>query len=180
VGSESRRAFVLRAVKAAERVLELDAEDVTAHDLLAQCYAELGELPPAAKATTEEAVAQAGTAVDLKADRIARLQACGQVGWGVTTLPSPKLATIRELLGKFRPAFHADNDPEVLAALAGVLAVLHRESHSLYKPDEIARSNATRIYREKHPAANYAARERVIYPTTPGHRDAIVKTGNLP
>jgi hypothetical protein len=38
-----------------------------------------------------------------------------------------------------------------------VLAVLHRESHLARKPDEIARSRAARLYREKHPAANHAA-----------------------
>ena len=51
------------------------------------------------------------------------------------------------------------------AALAASLAAYHRESHAIYKPDEIARANATRIYRAKNPAANYAAGDRVIYPT---------------
>ena len=95
-------------------------------------------------------------------------------------MPSPKLAAIRESITKLRTAFHTEGDAATKSALAATLAVFHRESHTMYKPDEIARSTATRIYREKNPAANYAARDRVIYPTTPAHRDAIVKTGNLP
>ena len=87
---------------------------------------------------------------------------------------------MRELIAKLGPAFQAARDPQVRGLLAAALAALHRESHALYKPDEIARSNAARVYREAHPQANYAARERVIYPTTPAHRDAILKTGNLP
>jgi hypothetical protein len=95
-------------------------------------------------------------------------------------LTSPKLATIREVTAKVRVAFHSEPDASVQAALAKVLGVYHRESHEIYKPDEVARSNATRIYRAKNPAANYAAGDRVIYPTTPEHREAIIKTGELP
>jgi hypothetical protein len=95
-------------------------------------------------------------------------------------LPPPKLATIREVLAKLRPAYHAEGNPATKAALASALAKFHRESHAIYKPDEVARSTATRLYRAKHPAANYAAGDRVIYPTLPAHRDAIVKTGELP
>src|SRR5439155_866628 len=98
----------------------------------------------------------------------------------VPKLASPKLPSIREAFGQLRPAFHAETDPDLKAALAAVLAVLHRESHTIYKPDEIARSTATQIYRQKNPIANYAARDRVIYPTVPEHRDAILKTGELP
>ena len=79
-----------------------------------------------------------------------------------------------------RPAGCSPCRQEARAVLAGALAKLHRESHAIYKPDEIARSNATRIYRSKNPAANYAAGDRVIYPTRQEHRDAILKTGELP
>ena len=50
----------------------------------------------------------------------------------------------------------------------------------MFKPDEIAQANATRIYRAAHTEANYAARARVIYPTTPAQREAIRTTGELP
>ncbi len=180
VGSDQRRAFVIRAVKAAERVLELDAEDVAAHDLLAQCYGELADDSQPVEDKMPTVDDHARLATDPKAEKKYRIGSSHAVAGNLPRIAAPKLATIRELLGKFRPAFHTEKDVEVSSALAGVQAVLHRESHAIYKPDEIARSNATRIYREKNPAANYAARERVIYPTTPGQRDAIIKTGNLP
>ena len=73
-----------------------------------------------------------------------------------------------------RPAYHEAADADVKAALAAALAALHREYHLIVKPDEVARSNAARAYREKHPAANYAARDRVVYPTTGEHKKAIL------
>ena len=84
------------------------------------------------------------------------------------------------MLAKLRTAYHAEASAEVRGALAATLAKFHRESHLIYKPDDIARSNATRIYRQKNPSANYAAGDRVIYPTLPVHRVTIVKTGELP
>jgi hypothetical protein len=58
--------------------------------------------------------------------------------------------------------------------------MVHGQLHAIYKPDELARSRTTRIYRESHPAANYAARDRVIYPTTQSQRETILRVGNLP
>ncbi|MBY0456368.1 MAG: hypothetical protein K2V38_03450 [Gemmataceae bacterium] len=183
-GSESRREFLIRAVRAAERVLELDAEDVTAHDLLALAYGELAtatpDVPPPASATADELLAAAGVAADAKQPARHRAETATRVALGLAKLPAPKLATMREVMAKLRPAFHAEASDDVKAALAGALAAYHRESHAIYKPDEVARSNATRIYRAKNPAANYAAGDRVIYPTLPSHRDTIVTTGELP
>ena len=110
-------------------------------------------------------------------------------GWGsfhaedraaVPALKGPRLPTVRELISKLRPVYERASGHAVREHLAAVLRELHRESHAVYKPDEIARSNATRIYRERNKPADYAARERVVYPTTAAHRDAIVRTGNLP
>ena len=183
-GSDARRDYLLRAVKAAERVLALDAEDVEAHDLLTRAY---GELSGPGLATTDSGPTDAALisraaddAAAAKAAPAARAAASALVAAGVPRLPAPKLAVVREALGKLRPAYHEAADPGVKAALATALAVLHRESHAIYKPDEIARANATRIYREKNPPANYAARDRVVYPTTPAHRAAILNTGDLP
>ena len=119
-------------------------------------------------------------ALDPKQPKPQRAIACGHLAFGLPMVKGPKLAAIREGITKLRAAFHAEADAELKANYATALSVFHRESHTIYKPDEIARSTATRIYREKFPAANYAARDRVIYPTTAAHRDAIVKTGNLP
>jgi hypothetical protein len=182
-GSDGQREFLLRAVKAGERVIDLEAEDVTAHDLLKQAYSRLAaELPaPVVSGKTQDWVyAEAGVAADPKQPKGERVEASARLAAGLPLVTGPKLAAIRESITKLRTAFHAEADAEVRAALAAALAVFHRESHTIYKPDEIARSNATRIYREKNPAANYAARDRVIYPTTAAHRDAILKTGNLP
>lgn len=185
-GSEARRAFTVHAVKAAERVLELEAEDVAAHDLLALAYGELSDWARVTTATLPERVtpewllAEAAVAADPKQPAPRRSDASFNIERGLDKLPAPKLPTIRELIAKLRPAFHAAQEPEVRALLAAALAKLHRESHAIYKPDELARANATRLYRAKNPAANYAAGDRVIYPTTAAHRDAILTTGELP
>ncbi|HUR55530.1 MAG TPA: hypothetical protein VMZ71_15450, partial [Gemmataceae bacterium] len=182
-GSAEQREFLLRAVKAAERVIDLEAEDVTAHDLLKQAYSRLAaDLPPWTLGQTEadKVAAWVATAVDRKRPNEERIRECAPASQVLGLVKGPKLAMIRESITKLRAAFHEETDPELKAALAAVLTAFHRESHTIYKPDEIARSNSTRLYREKNPAANYAARDRVIYPTTAAHRDAIVKTGNLP
>jgi hypothetical protein len=93
----------------------------------------------------------------------------------------PRLPTIRGLILTLRPAYHAETDPEVRPAIASVLAALHGASVSIYKVDEVARAHATTKFRSRPgtEAANYAARDRIIYPTTPAHREAIRKTGSL-
>jgi tetratricopeptide (TPR) repeat protein len=182
--SPERHQFTIKAIKAAERVIALDAEDVTAHDLLALAYGEVWQ-PWTRKAetfdvTADALLAEAVIAADAKQPVEARRTACFKLEDGLAVLKAPKLAAMREVMAKLRPAFHAETDAETQAHLAGVLRTYHRESHEIYKPDEVARSNATRIYRQKNPAANYAAGERVIYPTTQSHRQAIIQTGELP
>lgn len=182
--SPARTEFLVQTVTAAERVLRLDAEDVAAHDLLANAYRELGKLDAAGdidKPTPDWATKTATDAANAKEPKGVRIAACALVRTGIPKLPAPRIRSIREAIDLLRPAFLAEHDPEMKAALAAVLAVLHRESHTVYKPDEVARSNATQIHRQKNPIANYAARDRVVYPTTPAHRDAILnKGGELP
>ncbi len=183
-GSDARREYLVRTVKAAERVLDLDAEDVAAHDLLARAYGELAsELPlvkPAGEITADRILKTASDAANPKQPAQSRAESAALVAGLLPGLEAPKLATMREVMAKLRAAFHADTNAEVQGALAFALAKYHRESHQIYKPDEIARSHATGIYRSKNPPANYAAGDRVIYPTTATHRTAIVKTGELP
>ena len=183
-GSDGYRDYLLRAVKAAEKVLALEAEDVEAHDLLMRAYAELaGGLPteaPPVKLGAEDVTDRAAVAADANAPLDRRLAACADIVAGVPGVSARKLGAIKESLDKLRPAYHAATDPSVREALAAALAVLHRESHAIYKPDEIAMARATTIYREKNPPANYAARARVVYPTASAHRDAILITGELP
>src|SRR5207237_2680628 len=107
-------------------------------------------------------------------------QACADLVAGISDMPIPRVAAIKEAIDQLTPAFQAEADPGVRESLAAALAVLHRESHAIYKPDEIAQANATQKYREAHPEANYVARARVIYPTTAEQRQAILATGDLP
>ena len=73
---------------------------------------------------------------------------------------APKRPRFEMLSANLRPAFHAEEDAEVKAAQAAVLAQVHRGLHAIFKPDELARAAATRTYRRKHPAADAAARAR--------------------
>ena len=124
-----------------------------------------------------ELAVQAG---DATAPKEARIRAARELSDVLPGTKEPTLPVVREHRPKLMAAFSAETDPDLRAALAAALSALHRAAHGIYKPDELAQSNATRIYREKNPIANYAARERVIYPTTSSHREAILKTGNLP
>jgi tetratricopeptide (TPR) repeat protein len=178
-GSAEHREYLLKAIKAAEGVLAEEAEDVEAHDLLKQCYARFAaEVPavPNAK-STPELVAKAANA---KASKGERVLALNTLAAAPGSFEGMRLDAIREAIQALRPAYHAEPDADVKTALATALAGLHREAHAAYKPDEIARSNAARMYREKHPEANYAARDRVIYPTTPAQKQAILTSGDLP
>jgi len=181
--SPARREYLIQSIVAAERVLALDVEDVAAHDLLANAYREFGKLDASGdidKPTPDWATKVASDAANAKEAKGTRIAAAALVRTGIPKLPMPRIQSIREAIGILRPAFHAESDPEMKAALAAALAVMHRESHTVYKPDEVARSNATQIYRAKNPIANYAARDRVVYPTTPAHRDSILNSGELP
>jgi hypothetical protein len=183
-GSVEREAFLLRAVSAGQRVLALEAEDVTAHDLLALAYSELagaaGTPRPPQSMSAEVLVGRATEAVDTSRPIEERIEACLSLSADVPALAVPRMPVIREARAVLSPAFQAEKEPRVRAAMAAALAALHRQAHATFKPDEIARGRATRIYRENHPEANYAARDRVIYPTTAAQREAIRQTGDLP
>jgi hypothetical protein len=183
-GSDPRWHYLVKSVQSAETVLKYDAEDVEAHDLLMRTYAEIaGNEPidrPPTQLTHDEALAQVAIAANRGESAAKRSQACGMLVAGLSTMPAPRLATIREAFKSLRPVFWQETDSNVRESLAAAMAVLHRESHSIYKPDEIANSRATQIYRESHPEANYTSRARVIYPTTATHRETIKTTGELP
>jgi len=180
-GSKEQLSYLARAIVAAGRVLDLEAEDVEAHDLLKQCFARLSTEPPrpsTRKAT--ELLAFGITATDTKKPNDKRIEDAHTFAAEFSSAEGQKLPVIRELAPRLRDAYLKEHDAKVQTALASALAALHETAHAIFKPDELARSNATRIYRESHPAANYAARDRVVYPTTPTQKDAIQKTGNLP
>jgi len=183
-GTDPRWHYLLKALQAANTVLKYDSEDVEAHDLLKQCYSEiavgLAKNDSAQPLSADGVTSQLSIATDAKQSAGAKVQACMTLANGLAGMPAPRLAPMREVVTQLRPAFLAETDANVRSAIAAALAVAHRESHAMFKPDEIAQANATRIYRDTHPEANYAARERVIYPTTAAHRAAIRSSGELP
>lgn len=175
--SDSERAFLARAVAACERALAVDPEDLDSHYWLNQCYHKLGRgapLSPTPKnpVSTDrlkqlgEAVANKGSGSDQRVKAAAELAAAvTALGMRSPDPQSPKLPPIRALFNQLRPAYHEETDPGVRAAIAAVLAELHLVSHTIYKPDELARSRATQKYRDSHPAANAAAEAIVMYST---------------
>jgi len=185
-GSDSQRAILLKSIGYSERTLAIDADDVQAHDLLKQCYAALAGPPGSATAPAfpelPDLAKKSADASLSKADRVAATEALRAGLDGVSRQPAradqPKLNALRGIWKLLRPAYHAEADAEVKAALAGTLTTLHQEFHTIFKPDEVAQS-VRQMYRAKHPAADYAARDRVVYPTTPAHKDTIRKRGEL-
>ncbi|MCE9565072.1 MAG: hypothetical protein K8U57_23825 [Planctomycetes bacterium] len=175
--SEAERGFLLRSVSAYERALAVDLEDLDSHFGLSQCYEQLGHgttsvaipsEPPSTERLKElgDAATKAGTSPADRTKAATELAAAvTAIGKRLPDPTSPRLPTVRALIAQLRPAFHAEKDATVQAALAAALASLHQLSHAMYKPDELARSATTQKYREKNPAANAAAEGIVIYPT---------------
>jgi tetratricopeptide (TPR) repeat protein len=178
---ERERHYLLRAIEAYERGLainpEVDDPDNDPHFGLNQCYDKLARgvplapVPPVAP-PMERLSELAGAVVNQQLTPDQRMKAAAELTAAVTALGkqapdprSPKLPPIRALLSQLRPAFHNEKEPRVQAAIAAVLAEVHLVSHTIYKPDELARSSATQKYRDAHPAANAAAEAIVFYAT---------------
>jgi tetratricopeptide (TPR) repeat protein len=188
-GSDAQQRILLKAVSYSERTLALDADDVAAHDLLKQCYgllggppADRGDLAPVDFAELPGLARETADGSRPKAERLAKLDRLRRGLEGVGTRPAradqPKLNPLRAIRLTLQPAYHREADAEVKAALASALSTLHLELHSIFKPDEVAQS-VRQQYRARHPAADYAARDRVVYPTTQEHKDTIRQRGEL-
>jgi tetratricopeptide (TPR) repeat protein len=189
---EAQAALLRESIETAERAQAIDSEDASSHFRLEKCYTLLGKRPslkgPAPEASGDALTALAATVADAKADKAARREAAAGLIAGLEgfmAIPGdvypPRLPTLRHLILTLRGAYEAEGDPELKANVASALAALHAASVGVYKADEVARSHAVTQFRAKPgtEAANYAARERIIYPTTPSHREMILKTGNL-
>jgi hypothetical protein len=173
---EVAKQFLLRAVNAFERTLAVDQENVEAHYGLKQCYDHLstGSTPAAAVTgpVSVDRLKELGDAATKKERSPAeRAASAAELEAAITAIgrekPDPKrprLPTFRPLVTQLQAAYHAEQDSGAQASLAAALAALHRESHAMYKPDELARE-VVQKYRENHPAANAAAEAIVIYPT---------------
>ena len=94
-GSDARREILLRAVKAGGAGAGLDAEDVTAHDLLALAYGELGgpvaEVPAPPAASVDWVLGEAGRRDrrEVAACRAGRRRAANLAA-GLPLLPAPE------------------------------------------------------------------------------------------
>ncbi len=152
-----QREFLLRAVSAYERALTVDPEDLDAHYGLSQCYSRLsdafsaGELSEAKDTSAPLLLVSATRLTNSKLPTEKRTQAAERLGELLTSLggqppdpAAPRLPVLRELTELLQPAFHAEPDGPVQAAIASVLGHLHRELHTLYKPDDNARAGLRR------------------------------------
>jgi tetratricopeptide (TPR) repeat protein len=176
-GSEDERKYLLQSVAAYERALAIDPEDVDSHFGLNQCYDRLGQgvanAPPPSEPVTAEYLKKLADAVlEKTSPGEQRTKSAGDLAAAVTALgklppdpKNPRLPPIRSLIARLQPAFHDEKYAALQAGLAAVLAELHRVSHEIYKPDELARAFTVAKYRANHPAANAAAEAIVIYPT---------------
>lgn len=175
--SEAERNVLLKAVDAYERALAIDPEDVDSHYGVNQCYDRLAygvanTTSPVESVTVEYLKNLADAALNKTNPIEQRTKAAADLVAAITAygkLPpdpkNPRLPPIRSLLARFQPAFHDEKDATLQAELAAVLAELHRVSHEIYKPDELARADTAAKFRAKNPAANAAAEAIVIYPT---------------
>ncbi|MBO0699588.1 MAG: hypothetical protein J2P46_14425, partial [Zavarzinella sp.] len=190
-GEEQAR-LLEEVIETAERAQEIDQEDAESHYRLYQTYSLLGQRPQwtakAPEPNGDVLSALAATLADPKADKGSRIDAAAKLEMGLDAfmrVPGdvypPRLPTLRSLILTLRPAYHAEQERELKGVIASALAGLHSASVSVYKVDEVARAFATTQFRAQPgtEAANYAARERIIYPTTARHREMILKTGNL-
>ncbi len=176
--AKTRDPFLIKAIQRYERTLELDKEDLDAHYGLHQCYERLGRAMPDVRlsnepvATDETSLLGLGRELrDSQTSKEKRLEAAARLARAVVALgqepiraEQPKRMRFEALIALLRPMFHEEPDADLRAAAAHVLGHLHREMHVIFKPDDVARSRAARIYRETHPAANHAAEAIVIYP----------------
>jgi hypothetical protein len=78
--------------------------------------------------------------------------------------PEPRMLKLHEVRRQVRPLFDRPEDAELGRAAARVLGQVHLLLHRIFRVDENAAGTAVRIYRQRHPAADRASQEIVIYP----------------
>jgi tetratricopeptide (TPR) repeat protein len=173
-----REQYYQRAVSYYERTLQIDPENLDAHYGLKRCFERLGQAEPEPdvernepNATTEALLNFAKRLANDSESPERRLEVGRQLCKCITAFgqqpvkpDKPKLATLLEAIRLCRPVYSQANSPKVGAAAARVLGNLYRETHKIFKPDELAESYAIGIYREKYPAAAAASRTIIIYP----------------
>ncbi len=185
-GGAPRRDGLEKAVAAFRRTLAIDTENVAAHYNLGLEYAELardgkpaaGPAPPN-DATPADLDRLASRAADPSATPADRSEAARALAAAVPVFvagPRPEFGSrtepLLELVESVGAARARATDPAERAAMAGALAAAHQALHPLFKVDETAEGRATRIARERDPAANQNAQSIVIHslhrPGAPG------------
>jgi hypothetical protein len=74
----------------------------------------------------------------------------------------PRLLALHALRQQVRPVFQ-EEDADLRAAAAQVLARIHLILHGIYRPDENAAGRAIYLHRSRFPAADHASHSIVIY-----------------
>lgn len=174
-GSAEQIRQINLAIEAYDRALAVDPEDLPSHYGLSQCFARFGEDAASSSTTTPvntiDAVTQLAELVrnpstpNRSAKAIELADAITALGQRPPNSMAPRIRPLLEIRVVLRDAFRVEVDVKTKNAIAVALSAVHREIHTLIKPDELARSRATQTYREKHPAANAAAEAIIIYPT---------------
>jgi hypothetical protein len=78
--------------------------------------------------------------------------------------PEPRMLKLQKVRDHVRPLFEQPEDAETGRAAARVLGQVHLLLHRIFRVDENAAGTAVRIYRSRHPAADRASQDIVIYP----------------
>jgi tetratricopeptide (TPR) repeat protein len=175
-GSAEEAHFLKEAVREFERTLDLDAENLDAHQWLAKAYRGLGQsavpVVPAARPNDLDGLQELAkrfndvTATAEARQAAARDFAAALEGWvgRPASLAEPKLPLVWDNIREVRKTFRDNPDPALRAAAAAVLSRLHLVAHDVYRPDDNAKDTTTKKYREAHPAANSAAKPVKVYP----------------
>lgn len=175
---KERDPWLKRAIGRFERTLELDQENVDAHYRLSQCYRLLGaslsekaigdvpELPAKIEemnALFSEKANQFTGQPDLARTLGEMVTKLGERDYA---LQVSKLPVLRMLLEKCQGLLK-DANAETKTATYYLLGHVHRELHSIYKPDFLAAGRAVRAFRQKQTpeskAADHASQAIVIY-----------------
>jgi tetratricopeptide (TPR) repeat protein len=186
----SQNSFVQRAIAAYEKVLALEPEMLDSHFGLSQCFAMLASNGQSlTHVASDSANEQPGPLVDALADgrrsaeeKIASAYRLARVisDWHQQpiNLEQPRLPRLQRMSKQLYALFQEASPASLKTALAAALAQVHLQIHAQLKPDELARAQAIRIYRNGHPADNAAADPIVIYPTEPTEKNKPQAIGN--
>jgi tetratricopeptide (TPR) repeat protein len=127
-------------------------------------------LPAALPANPDRLKALGATLADEQQPLPRRLEAATELARALRQYGSqppqatrPKLPVLHALRQQVRPLFALEREPQLRSAAAHVLAELHLQMHTIFKPDDIAKDRTVRLYREQHPAADHASHPIVIY-----------------